>query len=228
MNWTSSRKVILWWTFLLVLVFLGYTYRQPLKVRLYYLKTTQASKGYQGLLQDPHTKHIKAAMCLNKEHGSLLPKETFGEIDKLPFLSTLESTNLLSIGFMEYSTAKLQNKSKRILEEISAAFRERINQHSLPKVKIILTSAIRSRSSQRSLLEKFPNSPVEPPHLYGYSFNISYQNYQKINVFRSSTDGDQLKKLLEETLLEFHKKDQIWVTGHPTGSFFTVTLKCSS
>ena len=228
MNWTSSRKVILWWTFLSISVILGYTYRHPIKIRLFYLKTTQATKGYKGPLQDSHTKHIQSAICLNTSSKTKLPKETLGEIQKETSLRAVKSTNLISVGFMDYSTAKLQLESKDVLEAIAVSFREKLNRNSLPKVKIILTSAIRSRVSQRSLLEKFPTSPVESPHLYGYTFNISYQNYQKLNIFRRSIDGDIFKKLLEETLFEFRKKDQILVTGHPTESFFTVTLKCSS
>ena len=228
MKWNSIRKVLTWWIFLFLVVVLGYISRQPFKRKLIQFQMVQAEKGYQGVLRDTYTQHIASALCLNKSNSTILPKDTLGQIDKLPFVVPLESTNLINVGFMKYSTPKLQVSTKRVLDELASRFRNKLKKNSLPKAKLVFTSMMRSRNSQRQLLKVYPKSPVEAPHLYGYTFNVSYQNFQKINVFRDSLDGTNLKQLLDETLIEMHTEKKIWVTGSPTGSFFTVTLRCSS
>jgi hypothetical protein len=227
MKWTSSRNIVIWWSILLLLVIGGYTYRQPIKLKLINITNVHAPSGYQGVLQDSYTSHINAALCLNKHNKNNLPKETMGELENLPFLFNIKSSNLITVGFMEYSFPALQAETKETLDDLAKRFRKKIEKENIPKVKLILTSMTRSRNSQRKLLKKYPESPLEAPHLYGYTFNVSFKNYQKVNTFRSSINGQIYKKLLEDTLIELRKDKKIWVTGAKDSSFFMITLRCS-
>ena len=128
---------------------------------------------------------------------------------------------------MEYSFPALQAETKDTLDDLAKIFRKKVEKENIPKVKLILTSMTRSRNSQRKLLQKYPESPLEAPHLYGYTFNVSFKNYKKVNTFRSSIDGKVYKKILEDTLVELRKENKIWVTASKDSSFFMITLRCS-
>ena len=218
------KKLFTLWSILGLSLILGFVFRAQITSKLNSFKLVQSSKGYTGSLNDPIQEHLKHAQCWNKHTGSSLPSDKLSLLNATEYigLKYIESTNIYSVGWMEYSVPFLFSEAHTVLEEIAQDVQAAIKQKNLPKYKLRVTSLIRSSSSQKKLTQKNEATP----YWYGYTFSISHHNFFKVNLFRKDIDGDILKKELEDVLFKKQQQKQILVHSGKDSTFFTITLRC--
>jgi hypothetical protein len=124
------------------------------------------------LREDLNPSHLRVA----QEHGLSEPLQTRGESipDELLQIENNENIRLKSMG---HSRPFLTPEAVALIDEIGRRFRDSLAEDGLPEVIPYLSSALRSEEEQRSLRTRNGNAAVHSAHMYGTTFDLSYNNW---------------------------------------------------
>lgn len=151
--------------------------------------------------------------------------DKLGDPSKSKELVPIFSTDLYTVDTMYHSTPYLVPEAALLLEYVAERFSQLMNEHytSHGRYKIIVTSALRTEHSERSLRRVNRNATDTSCHIYGTTFDISSQRYEHVASGRD-TVVDMCKQMLSLALYELRYEGLCYVK-YERGSCFHITLR---
>lgn len=214
---------------LFAIVFCVALYKYPYSVRNALSQTipsvqvayTGANINYSKIFNDKQSRHIKAA----KTVGLKKVPETRDDVYEMSdFLEKVKNCRAYSLAKMDYSAPYLRPNAKTALEMIGMAFRDSLKSKELPDYRILVTSILRTRADVDKLQGANSVAVNNSCHCYGTTFDISYEQFEPLSLFRSMSQDD-LKKVLGEVLLDQMRDENIYVKHEISQSCFHITSR---
>lgn len=130
---------------------------------------------------------------------------------------------------LKQSVPYLVPRASMLLYDIGRNFMDSLQVKHLPLHKIIVTSALRSRDALQSLSKSNVNASENSCHIYGTTFDISYNRYKVVQDPDGppavETRNDTLKYVLCEVLRDLRKAERCAVKYEVKQGCFHITVK---
>jgi hypothetical protein len=127
-------------------------------------------------------------------------------------LVKVRDTNGYIIDRLTFSSPHLTKDSKKLLDEISRRFREKVSEKGINGAKFIVTSMTRKTENIKSLKRYNRNSSENSPHLYGNAFDITYKRFEARKWVLTNCDQKYLKDALGEVIWQLRAEKKCWAT----------------
>lgn len=111
-----------------------------------------------------------------------------------------------------------------LLQDIGANFFDSLAIKQIPMHKIIVTSVLRTKHDVKCLQRHNGNATENSCHLYGTTFDISYNRYVTPDGIRK-VRNDSLKWVLSEVLSDLRKNDRCHIKYEVKQGCFHITVK---
>lgn len=177
--------------------------------------------SFRKLFNDLNDRHLDIA----RKNG-IEPLESLEEARRLGFwkLAKIDSCEYYTVDKLTHSIPYLTPKTKWLLMTIGKNFNDSLASRGAWGRQIILTSALRSDESIRSLRRRNTNASENSAHRYGTTFDIAYNRY---NVTDSTcfVPSDRLRILLGEVLYDLRKEHKCFVKYEIRQGCFHITAR---
>ena len=177
--------------------------------------------SFRTLFNDLNDLHLASA----RKNG-IEPLESLDEARQLGFwnLAKIDSCEYFTVDKLTHSIPYLTPKTKWLLMTIGKNFNDSLMSRGTGGRQIILTSALRSDESIRSLRRRNTNASENSAHRYGNTFDIAYNRY---NVTDSTytVPSDRLRLLLGEVLYDLRQAHKCYVKYEIRQGCFHITAR---
>ena len=177
--------------------------------------------SFRKLFNDLNDKHLAVA----KKNG-IEPLESLDDARNLGFwkLAKIDSCEYYTVDKLTHSIPYLTPKTKWLLMKIGKNFQDSLTNRGSGGRQIILTSALRSDESIKSLRRRNTNASENSAHRYGTTFDIAYNRY---NVTDSTyfVPSDRLRILLGEVLYDLRKEHKCYIKYEIRQGCFHITAR---
>ncbi|HIZ27201.1 MAG TPA: hypothetical protein H9969_09070 [Candidatus Barnesiella merdipullorum] len=177
--------------------------------------------SFRTLFNDLNDLHLASA----RKNG-IEPLESLDEARQLGFwnLAKIDSCEYFTVDKLTHSIPYLTPKTKWLLMTIGKNFNDSLMSRGTGGRQIILTSALRSDESIRSLRRRNTNASENSAHRYGTTFDIAYNRY---NVTDSTytVPSDRLRLLLGEVLYDLRQAHKCYVKYEIRQGCFHITAR---
>ena len=177
--------------------------------------------SFRKLFNDLNDKHLAVA----KKNG-IEPLESLDDARNLGFwkLAKIDSCEYYTVDKLTHSIPYLTPKTKWLLMKIGKNFQDSLTNRGSGGRQIILTSALRSDESLKSLRRRNTNASENSAHRYGTTFDIAYNRY---NVTDSTyfVPSDRLRILLGEVLYDLRKEHKCYIKYEIRQGCFHITAR---
>lgn len=116
-----------------------------------------------------------------------------------------------------------------LLQDIGSNFYDSLQIKGLPLQQIIVTSITRSKEDVDKLRTKNLNAKQNSGHLYGTTFDISYNRYNVVQLSaedkRRAVRNDTLKWVLSEVLRDIHTQKRCYIKYEVKQGCFHITVR---
>lgn len=102
-------------------------------------------------------------------------------VKKVAGLDPVKSCRFYKVNKMRYGLPYLTPSAKGELASLATDFQESCRSKSLPRARLIVTSALRTEEDVQDLRKVNQNAVSNSTHLYGTTFDISWSHYQSFN-----------------------------------------------
>ena len=130
---------------------------------------------------------------------------------------------------LRQSVPYLVPRASLLLYDIGRNFMDSLQVKHLPLHKIIVTSVLRSRDDLQSLSQRNVNASENSCHLYGTTFDISYNRYKVVadpdGPLVAETRNDTLKYVLCEVLRDLRQAERCAVKYEVKQGCFHITTR---
>jgi len=178
--------------------------------------------------RDYNSIHLKYA----KRNGIIPFKSTSAfreDIDELVSNGKLEKINsnkYYIVKYLSHSHPYLTPAAAQLLEDIGKRFRKKLDENNMGYYAFNITSLLRTKESQKSLIRSNVNASSNTSHCYGTTFDIAYNCVSKkpflwINV---DTYDSKAIKLLSEAIGELRRERRCVVVTERIEKCFHVTV----
>jgi len=127
-------------------------------------------------------------------------------------LVKVRDTNGYVIDKLTFSSPFLTKDGKKLMDEISRRFREKVSEKGINGAKFIVTSMTRKTENVKRLRSYNGNSSENSPHLYGNAFDISYKRFLARKWVLTNCDQKYLKDALGEVIWQLRAEKKCWAT----------------
>lgn len=179
------------------------------------------SINYSKIFNDNQIRHLKVAKAVGLKK---VPETRDDVYEMSDFLEKVRNCKAYSLTEMEYSAPYLLPNAKAALDMIGMAFRDSLKSKGLPDYKILVTSILRTKEDVDKLQNSNSVAVTNSCHCYGTTFDISYNHFEPMSLFRSMSQED-LKKVLGEVLSAQMKDGAIYVKHEVSQSCFHITSR---
>lgn len=177
--------------------------------------------NYSKKFNDNQSRHIKAAKTVGLKN---VPQKRDDIYEMSDFLEKVRNCKAYSFARMEYSAPYLRPNAKAALDMIGMAFRDSLKSKGLPDYRILVTSLLRTIADVDKLQNSNSVAVSNSCHCYGTTFDISYNQFEPLSLFRSVSLED-LKKVLGEVLSDQMRDENIYVKHEISQSCFHITSR---
>ena len=115
-----------------------------------------------------------------------------------------------------------------LLQDIGRAYFDSLQIKGIPLHKIIVTSILRTKDDVAKLRTRNGNATENSCHLYGTTFDVSYNRYKQIQTRqqpRRQVQNDTLKWVLSEVLRDMRDRNRCLVKYEVKQGCFHITVK---
>lgn len=180
------------------------------------------SGSYNRDFNDLNDLHLSSAKALgvvpvdsreNAKHASRKMKE-------------IRSNDLYDIEELTHSIPFLVPEAEKLLEKISENFRDTLENHHAPRYKLLVTSVTRTTEDVTKLRKRNMNSSQNSAHLYGTTFDISWNLFPKVDVKDTvNLPAEDLKMALAIVLRDLQKAERCYVKHERKQGCFHITVR---
>lgn len=176
-------------------------------------------------LNELHLKHAKAngIAAFKSDKEFLENSERLVDEGKLVHI---KNPGYYTVKKLTHSHPFLTPQAADLLDDIGKRFHQKLSENNLGKCYFQVSSLLRTGESQKRLSRSNTNASSNSSHLYGTTFDISYQKVIKKPLFGKTAeviDGPAMK-LLSETLGELRKEGRLVVVTERKEACFHITV----
>lgn len=141
---------------------------------------------------------------------------------RLP-LVRVNSSDSLEVAQLTHSYPYLVEPAAQLLGDIGAEFRARLQAQNGGDYRLKATSLLRTPESVKRLRRGNGNATENSAHLYGTTFDISYNDFPCPDTNQVRHSEVELKRLLGEILLDFREQGRCMVKYERKQACFHIT-----
>ena len=182
---------------------------------------SNGNKQYVSIFNDSQSKQLPAAKKGAFKSAPLKNRDSLKNVPRSE-LEKVSSCRSYKVAKLTHSVPYLTPKAKHELDTIAYDFKQKVNQKGLPNCRLLVTSLLRVNEDIEHLRENNANSVTNSTHLYGTTFDISWNAYPCIN---RKTKGDEYLKVLAEVLQEHKQKQKVYVKYETRQRCFHITAR---
>lgn len=179
---------------------------QPIKVR----------GGSAGLNALYRFKDVNDTQIVAAQQFGIEPLSTRASVDSIASqLIKIESSHAFRVDSLTHSVPYLIPSASDLLNTIATNFQAKLQQQGLAQYQFIVTSLLRTSDDVRKLRRINRNAVKNSCHMYGTTFDIAYNCFEKIDSLPDFTGNDASHKvlinILGETLKELRDDNRCYV-----------------
>ena len=189
--------------------------RKPMKPIYYF-------GSYTRDFNDKNDLHIQAAQSIG-----ISPISSREEAEKQKKkLKEIKSNDEYDVMELTHSIPFLVPQARDLLNKIGENFCDSLKSLNAPIYKLRVTSVLRTTEDVTSLKKRNVNSTENSAHLYGTTFDIAWNKYNKAEPKDTLTlNPEQLKKVLASVLRALKKENACYVKHEKKQGCFHITAR---
>ena len=168
---------------------------------------------------DGQARHIAAAMKYGLREAPLEERQNAMNVVGL---EPVKSCRFYKVNKMRYGMPYLTPSAKEELASLAKDFQKGCSSKSLPRARLIVTSALRTEEDVQDLRKVNLNAVENSAHLYGTTFDISWAHYQSFN---KKADGKDYLYVLADVLRKHRKDEKIYIRYETREQCFHITVR---
>ena len=192
---------------------------------------TRVVGGRANIKEIYHFDDVNDTQLVAAQEFGIEPMKTRDEIDS-SFVSTLskvETSNVLFLEKLTHSVPYLTQGAGDLLNTIATNFQDKLRDRGLAQYQIVVTSLLRTEDDVRRLQKVNRNAVRKSCHMYGTTFDIAYNCFQKVDSL-ADFEGDDashkvLVNMLGETLKELRDDKRCYVKYERRQPCFHITSR---
>lgn len=186
------------------------------------LKRIWFSGSYNRDFNDLNALHLQAA----KEIG-IDPVSSREEAEHLAGkMKEIKSNKYYEVEKLTHSIPYLVPEAAVLLEDIGRNFMDSLYNHNASIYKVKVTSVTRTADDVSKLRKRNVNSSANSAHLYGTTFDISWNRYEKVDEKDTlNLSSEQLKMVLGMVLRDLQRADRCYVKHERKQGCFHITAR---
>ena len=153
-------------------------------------------------------KDINDTQIVAAQHFGIVPLTKREDIDSILInqLKRVESSNYYRVDSLTHSVPYLIPSAERLLNTIAVNFQAKLQEKGLAQYQFIVTSLLRTTDDVRKLRRVNRNAVKQSCHMYGTTFDIAYNCFEKVDSLPDFTGDEATHKVLINTLGETLKE----------------------
>lgn len=153
-------------------------------------------------------KDVNDTQIVAAQNFGIVPLMTRADLDSaiLGQLKRVESSNIFRVDSLTHSVPYLTPGAERLLNTIAVNFQSKLQEKGLAQYQFIVTSLLRTTDDVRKLRRVNRNAVKQSCHMYGTTFDIAYNCFEKVDSMPDFTGTDATYKVLVNTLGETLKE----------------------
>ena len=165
-------------------------------------------RGGGGNIKDLYRyKYVNDTQLVAAQQLGIVPLSTRDGVDSITSqLIKIESSHAFRVDSLTHSVPYLTPSASELLNTIAANFQAKLQQQGLAQYQFIVTSLLRTNDDVRKLRRVNRNAVKNSCHMYGTTFDIAYNCFEKVDSLPDFTGNDASYKVLVNTLGETLKE----------------------
>lgn len=161
--------------------------------------------------RDDNDTHLEAA-----QQFGITPIATRNDIDSIIMeLKMIESSNAFKVDSLTHSVPYLTPAASNLLNDIATHFQAKLQERGLAQYRFVVTSLLRTNDDVWKLVRVNRNAVKNSSHLYGTTFDITYNRFEKVesepDFEGAEAEHKVLVNILGETLKELRDENRCYV-----------------
>lgn len=193
--------------------------------------TTKVVGGRANIKAAYHFPDVNDTQLIAAQQFGISPVKTRDNIDSflMARLSKIESNNVLIVDELTHSVPYLTPNACDLLNTIAGNFQQKLRDKGLAQYRIVVTSLLRTQDDVRRLRRVNSNAVSKSCHLYGTTFDIAYNCFQRVDTL-ADFEGDDashkvLVNLLGETLKDLRDDSLCYIKFERRQPCFHITSR---
>ncbi len=168
------------------------------------VKVRGGGKGINALYR---FKDVNDTQIVAAQQFGITPLSTRAGLDSIaPQLIKIESSHAFRVDSLTHSVPYLTPSASELLNTIATNFQIKLQQQGLAQYQFIVTSLLRTSDDVRKLRRVNRNAVKNSCHMYGTTFDIAYNCFEKIDSLPDFEGADASYQVLVNTLGETLKE----------------------
>ena len=152
-------------------------------------------------------KDVNDTQIVAAQQFGIEPLSTRAGVDSIASqLIKIESSNAFKLDSLTHSVPYLTPSASELLNTIATNFQMKLQQQGLAQYQFIVTSLLRTSDDVRKLRRVNRNAVRNSCHMYGTTFDIAYNCFEKVDSLPDFEGNDASHKVLINTLGETLKE----------------------
>ena len=163
--------------------------------------------GGAGLNSLYRFKDVNDTQLVAAQQFGIVPLSTRDGVDSIASqLVKIESSHAFRVDSLTHSVPYLIPSASELLNIIAANFQTKLQEQGFAQYQFIVTSLLRTSDDVRKLRRVNRNAVKNSCHMYGTTFDIAYNCFEKVDSLPDFTGNDASHKVLINTLGETLKE----------------------
>ncbi len=186
------------------------------------LKPVRYIGNYNKDFNDLNDLHLKAAQTIG-----ISPISSREEAEKQSKkLKEIKSCNTFDVMELTHSIPFLAPQAADLLDKIGNNFRDSLESLNAPVYRLRVTSILRTKDDISKLKKRNVNSTENSAHLYGTTFDIAWNKYNKADEKDTlNLTPEQLKMVLASVLRDLKKEKTCYIKHEKKQGCFHITAR---
>ncbi len=168
------------------------------------VKVRGGGKGINALYR---FKDVNDTQIVAAQQFGITPLSSRAGLDSIaPQLIKIESSHAFRVDSLTHSVPYLTPSASELLNTIATNFQIKLQQQGLAQYQFIVTSLLRTSDDVRKLRRVNRNAVKNSCHMYGTTFDIAYNCFEKIDSLPDFEGADASYQVLVNTLGETLKE----------------------
>ena len=170
-------------------------------------KRVKVRGGSTGLNTLYRFNDVNDTQIVAAQQFGIVPLSTRAGVDSIASqLMKIESSHAFRVDSLTHSVPYLIPSAYELLYTIATNFQIKLQEQGLAQYQFIVTSMLRTSDDVRKLRRVNRNAVKNSCHLYGTTFDIAYNCFEKVDSVPDFTGADASHKVLMNTLGETLKE----------------------
>lgn len=144
------------------------------------------------------------------------------DYDQLTKVSTCKN---FRVAKLTHSVPYLVPAAAEELDVIGQAFRDKLSEEGMPGYSIVVTSVLRTKDDVERLRKTNSNATSNSAHCYATTFDIAWNNFDKVGLDVRAVENEELKAVLGAVLKEERAAGRIYVKHEVNQKCFHITCR---